>query len=135
MVRTLLGMVTGTAVAALVIRAGQIAYFQLHPAQPVTDLTTLDSLSAHASAAPLQALACVLAGWAVAAFAGGWVGASVARYNRGAAALLVGALVTVAVLVHGAQVPNPEWVVVLGLLLPIPSAVLAKLLATPRGEF
>lgn len=135
MVRTLLGTMIGTAAAALAIRAGQIAYLQLHPSQPVTDLTTMDTLSAHANAAPLQALTCVLAGWAVAAFAGGWVGALVAGQNRGAAALLVGALVTAAVVVHAAQVPNPEWVAVLGLLLPIPSAVLAKMLATPRGEF
>lgn len=132
MLRTLLGMALGTGVAALAAWGARLAYLRLHPAQPPSELDTLQSLSLHAAAAPLQAIACVLAGWALAAFAGGWTAALIARGNQAPAALTVGTLVTLAALVHAATVPSPEWVAVLGVLLPLPCCVLAKLLATPR---
>ncbi|HET6783966.1 MAG TPA: hypothetical protein VFH12_09045, partial [Pseudoxanthomonas sp.] len=65
---------------------------------------------------------------------GGWTAARVARTHRGAAALTIGGLLTATVIVYATLIPNAEWVTVVGVLLPIPFAVLAALMAMPRNE-
>ncbi len=135
MLRTLLGTIVGVGVAGCTLWAARHAYLSLHPALRIDEATTAETLAAHAAAAPGEAVASLLAGCALAAFVGAWTGALIARHNRGAAALTVGALVMATVIVQATREPGPEWMTVLALLLPMPFAVMAKLLATPRREF
>jgi sugar phosphate permease len=65
---------------------------------------------------------------------GGWASAKIARPHRGGAALVIGAALTITVIVYATLMPNPEWVTVVGVLLPMPFTVVAGLLAIPRGE-
>jgi protein-S-isoprenylcysteine O-methyltransferase Ste14 len=83
---------------------------------------------------PVAALALVVAAWVVGAFLGGWVAARIARAHPRVAAVLVALVVMAGVVGMIVQMPlHPKWMSVLGLLLPIPAALLAARLARPRG--
>lgn len=73
-------------------------------------------------------------GWTAGAFVGGWVGARVARHAR-AAAIAVALFVMAGVAGMMVMVPDhPKWVAVLGLVLPIPVALVAARLAGRREK-
>lgn len=135
MVRTILGLIAGVVIACLALAGGHYANAELYPRPPGMDLGTSDALMEFANAAPASALACTLAAWALAGLAGGWIAAMIAGPYRRGTALVIGALLTAGMIVQATLMPNPEWVVVLGMLLPIPFAVAGSLLATPRTEF
>jgi sugar phosphate permease len=79
-------------------------------------------------------LACILGAWALAGLLGGWTAARISHAHRGGAALVIGGLLTATVIVYATLIPNAEWMTVVGVLLPIPFAVLAALMAMPRNE-
>lgn len=135
MARTILGLIVGAVIACLALAGGHYANAELYPRPPGLDLGTSEALTEFANAAPASALACILAAWALAGLAGGWITAMIAGPHRRGIALAIGALLTAGVIVQATRVPNPEWVVVLGMLLPIPFAVAGSLLATPHTEF
>jgi hypothetical protein len=85
------------------------------------------------AASPLAALAMVVLAWLSGAFAGGWVAARIAKHPRVAAVLVaLGVMAGVAGMI--AMMPNhPLWMSVLGILLPIPAALVAARLAKRRN--
>jgi hypothetical protein len=146
MIRTTLGMLIGIVIAALAIYGAQYGYTSLYP-PPGSAAGTPEALVrfvfkarpnellAYAFGAPQNAVWCILGGWAGAGLIGGWIAAAIAKPHRGAAATLVGALVTIGVLVYGVLMPNADWITVVGVLLPIPFALIGGRLAMPRREF
>ena len=77
----------------------------------------------------------LLGGLALAALVGGALAARIASPHRGGAALVIGALLTSAVIFQATVFAQPEWLVVAGMLLPMPFATLAAWLAMPRAGF
>ncbi|MEO8365202.1 MAG: hypothetical protein ABI538_03235 [Pseudoxanthomonas sp.] len=134
MVRTILGTMTGALAASLTLTGCWYASAKLYPLPTRADFVTPELLSAYAAATPSTAIACILGGWALAGLLGGWTAAKIARSHRGGAALVIGALLTITVIVYATLMPNPGWMTVVGVLLPIPFAVVAGLLAMPRRE-
>lgn len=134
MVRTTLGIILGALVAGLALLGCWHASSKLYPWPTSADFATPESLSAYAAATPSTAFACILGGWALAGLLGGWISARIARPHRGMAALVIGAALTAAVIVYATLMPNPEWMTVAGVLLPMPFAVAAGLLAVPHSE-
>ena len=134
MVRTVLGTFSGALVASLALIGSWYGIVQIYPLPTGTDFATTESLSAYAAATPSSALACILGAWALAGLLGGWTAARIARAHRGGAALAIGGLLTATVIVYATLIPNAEWMTVVGVLLPIPFAVLAALIAMPRNE-
>jgi hypothetical protein len=134
MVRTVLGTFSGALVASLALIGCWYGIAQIYPLPTNADFATAESLSAYAEATPSSVLACILGAWALAGLLGGWTAARIARAHRGAAALTIGGLLTATVIVYATLIPNAEWVTVVGVLLPIPFAVLAALMAMPRNE-
>lgn len=134
MVRTMLGMIMGALAAGLALIGCWYASAKLHPLPTSADFATPESLSAYAAATPSTAIACILGGWALAGLLGGWTSARIARPHGDGAALVIGVLLTAAVIIYATLMPNPAWVTVLGALLPMPFAVAAGLLAMPRTE-
>ena len=132
MARTIFAILLGTLVAGLVVTAFGYGFTELYRLPGANDFASQESLFEYAAGTPRYAIACILAGWAVAAMIGGWVAAISAGSRQGTAALAIGALLTATVMVHASLIPNPAWVAVVGMLLPIPLAVLAALLAMPR---
>lgn len=132
MVRTILGILAGLVVAWLTMSVCEFASLFLHRPPPGLDLRDPQALAAHIAAAPLSAMLVVLAGWALAAFLGGWVAARIARHRR-VAAILIGALVLAGVIANSTMIPHPLWMTIAGLVLPLPLAWLAARMATPRA--
>lgn len=132
--RTLMGIVLGLVIAAAVIAGAYYGYQRLYRLPTGSDFYTVSNLAEYAISAPRQALACVVGGWALAGLLGGWSAAFTAHANRGGAAITVGAAVMLGVIALAAFIPFPAWVTVAGLLLPIPLALAATRMATPRLE-
>ncbi|MET0654670.1 MAG: hypothetical protein ABWY94_03745, partial [Pseudoxanthomonas sp.] len=86
------------------------------------------------AASPVAALAMVVAAWALGAFVGGWVAARIANHPRVAAALVALAVMGGVAGMIAAMPQHPVWMSTLGLLLPIPAALLAAHLAKPRSS-
>lgn len=134
MVRTILGMIIGALAAGLALIGCWYASAKLYPLPTRADFATPESLSAYAAGTPSTAIACILGGWALAGLIGGWTSAKIARPHRCVAALVIGAALTITVIIYATLMPNPEWVTVVGVLLPMPFTVVAGLLAMPRRE-
>lgn len=147
MLRTILGILAGIILAALALYGAQYGYAYLHPSPPGTAPGTPEAVASflvngrpndvlnYVNTAPTEALSSLLGGWVLAALLGGWLGAAIAKPHRGGTATLIGALLTVLVIVYGTLIPGPPWVTVLGVLLPMPFALLGGRLAMPRHEF
>lgn len=132
--RTLMGLLLGIVIAAAVIAGAAYGYQRLYRLPSGADFYTVSNLAEYALAAPREALACLIGGCALAGLLGGGAAAKIAQANRGGAAITVGALVMVSVIALAVFVPFPAWVTVAGLLLPIPMALCATRMATPRFE-
>jgi MFS family permease len=129
MVRTLLGIVAGLAAMFVVITAVQWLGAQLYPPPPGLDLRDQHGMAALIAQLPLAALAFVVLGWLLGALAGGWVAARIGRDHPRAAAAAVGLAVVAGVVLMVASIPHPLWMGALGLLLPVPAALLGARLA------
>ena len=127
--RTLLGILAGLVSMWLVTWSIEFASHALYPPPPGLDPRDTQSLGAILAAAPFAALAMLVGAWLLGAFAGGFVAAKIARHPRAAATIV--ALVTVlGVVAMIFLVPgHPVWVSALGVLLPIPLALLGARLA------
>jgi acyl-CoA synthetase (AMP-forming)/AMP-acid ligase II len=134
MIRTTLGILVGAVASALALFGCCHLALTLHPLPPGADLHSLQAITTYLQAAPAKATACLVAGVGLAALVGSWLAALIGRPHRGGVALVIGAVLTVAVLVIAALVPQPDWMPVLAMLLPIPLALCAWRLATPRME-
>src|SRR5690606_24569542 len=69
-----------------------------------------------------QALLIVLAAWAAGALVGGFVAGSVSALHKRGAALTVGFVVLVMVVINIAMIPHPTWMAAAGVLVPRPFA-------------
>jgi len=120
--RTAVGVVAGIVVAWLAIVLSQLFSATLYPPPHGTDLTDPAVLADFINAAPVTAMACVIAGYALAALLGGWVAARIARAHPRIAAMIVGGVVLLGVVLNYTMIPHPTWMLVSGVLLPLPMA-------------
>ncbi|SEK83667.1 hypothetical protein SAMN05428989_0900 [Pseudoxanthomonas sp. GM95] len=132
--RTFMGLLLGSVIAAAVLAGAGYGYQHLYRLPAGADFYTVSNLAEYALAAPREALACLIGGCALAGLLGGWAAARMSAAHRGGAAITVGALVMGAVIALAVFVPFPAWVTVASLLLPIPMALCATRMATPRLE-
>lgn len=132
MMRTMLAVFCGSLIAGLAVTGSWYASTRIHPLPSRADFATPESLSLYAAGTPVMALVWILVGWAVGGFAGGGTAARIAGSPDGGAALTVGALLTAGVILYARVIPNPDWMTVVCLLLPLPLATIAALLATRR---
>lgn len=127
----LLGLVAMFVVTMGMEYLGQLAY----PPPPGLDPHRTEDLAALLSQLPVAALLFVVVAWVLGAFAGGWTAARVSRRWPRSAAVAVALVVILGVVMMITQVPgHPQWMAILGLLLPIPAALLGARLARPRAS-
>lgn len=131
MARMIVGVLCGLAVAGLALAGCWYGGAQAHPLPALMDLRNAALLQLYAARMPGVAMAWLLAGWALAGFMGGWTAAKISKSHGGPAALVIGAVITAAVIHYATLVPHSPWITVVGLLLPLPAATLAALLAMP----
>lgn len=132
--RTALAIFIGMAVAAAALAGcSWLLTQQLHPLPAGFDLRSLRTLADYVESAPPAAILVLALATGIAALAGAWPAARVAR-SRGTAALGIGAPLMMLAIAGAALVPQPDWVPIMGMLLPIPLAVAGWRLAIPRRE-
>ena len=134
---TAVGVVAGIVVAWLVIVLSQLLSAALYPPPPGTDLTdpaVLAACTVNGAVPKVTAMACVIAGYALAALLGGWVAARIARAHPRIAAMVVGGMVLLGVILNYTMIPHPTWMLVSGVLLPLPMAWLGARLAGRRAH-
>lgn len=128
-----LGVIAGGVVMYLLIMGIEYASHVLYPPPAGLDPRDPNNLATILAAAPLASLAMLVLAWAVGAFAGGWVAALVSRAWPRTAAIIVALFVLLGVVGMILIVPNhPTWVAILGIVLPVPLALLGARLARPR---
>lgn len=128
MLRTILGVIAGLLAAMLLMFGVEALATALFPPPPGFDLRNEADLAKLVAIAPFGMKALVVFGWALASLAGGWIAAKIARHPR-VAALLIGLLIIAGCLMNAAMIPHPLWMNALGVLLPIPLALLGARLA------
>ena len=131
--RAILGVLAGLATMFVVIMVIEYAGHMVYPPPPGLNPMVTEDLSAIMAVQPVAAKAFVVVAWVVGAFAGGWVAAKISRTYPRAAAVIVALVVVAGVVGMILQLPgHPRWMAALGLLLPIPAALLGARLAGPR---
>jgi cyanate permease len=104
----------------------------LFPPPPGLNPQSQADLATIIAQAPGGAMAMLVVAWIAGAFTGGYTAARISHRHKRGAAVAVAVLVMLGVCGMIWLVPNhPVWVSALGLLLPIPAALLAAGLATP----
>jgi hypothetical protein len=132
--RTVLAVFAGLVTAMVAMIAVEFVSMQLSPPPPGFVLDDEADLARLVEMASPASKALVVLGWALASFLGGWVAARLSRQHRLVAALAIGVLIVIGVLFNAANIPHPLWMTVLGVLLPIPLAVVAARVAGRRAS-
>lgn len=131
--RTILAVIAGMLLAMVTMLLFEAGYGLLHPLPPGANAQDPATMNTHIAHAPLQALLLVLAGWVVAALDGGLLAALISRRHKLAAALAVGAMIVAGVYAITAMYAHPLWMLIAGLLLPLPASWLGARLAQRRA--
>lgn len=128
--RTILAVVAGAVVMWLTIFALEFAGHALFPPPAGLDPKRQADLAAIVAQSAPGAMAMLVFAWLAGAFTGGYTAARISHRHERAAALTIALLVMAGVVGMIWLVPNhPVWVSALGLLLPIPVALVASRLA------
>lgn len=129
-VRALLGVLAGLVMMFVVITGVEYVAHQIFPPPPGLDPRNPADLAAVLASQPWAGLAMVVLAWVCGTFAGGWLAARISSAWPRAAAIIIALVVMSGVVGMIVQLPaHPKWMSVLGLLLPIPAALLAARLA------
>lgn len=132
--RTLAGVVLGLMLAGAVLAGCGYGFLHLYPWPANLHDWQPEQIGRWLAAAPIEALLLLAGAWALAALLGGWIAARIAKPHRGGAALTIAVPLMLVVMASVALLPQPAWVPILGMLLPIPAALAAWRLAIPRAE-
>jgi hypothetical protein len=149
--RSILGIVVGWFVSGVVIAAVQaINFFLYKPAETGGDTAKMtawmkavtedpEKLAAWVKTLPFEAFLLVLISWQLGAFVGGWLSAKIAGRARLLHAGIIGLLVLAGTIYNfydlktRHDITHPEWMVIAGLLLPLPVSLLAGQLVAWRN--
>lgn len=120
-IASVLGIVLMSAVVATLEAIGH----RLYPPPSGFDLSKPEDLARLMAVLPTPALASVLLGWMLGAFAGAALAARLGRPHGLWPALVVGIAMLLASAATMLMIPHPWWMLVFGLLTPLPLAWLA----------
>ena len=126
MLRSSFAVVSGLFAMMIVITFVELANAKFfYPLPPGLDLRNPDAIAAYVVTMPWQALAVVVLGWLLGAYAGASVAARIAKNHRMACALAIGIVDAVLVAINAVSIPHATWAITMGVLLPVPLAWLA----------
>ena len=132
--RLVLGVLAGLVVMYLVVAGIEYLSHALYPPPPGLSPTNTADIGAVLAAAPVAALALIVVAWIVGAFAGGFVAAKISRPWPRSAAIVIGLFVLLGVVGMILMAPgHPTWMAILGLVLPVPMALLGARIARPKA--
>ncbi len=128
MIRALLGVFGGLALAMVMVFVLQGIGHQLYPLPAGLDPNDRDAFAAAVAAMPIMALLLILLSYAFGTFAGAWFAARLG--GRPFYAFLIGGIMTMAGMTNLLAVPHPLWFTVAGALTFLPSAWVASRVAS-----
>lgn len=120
--RTLLAVVLGIVAAGLVVAGIEAIGHALSPPPPGIDPSDPAAMKSLIANLPQSALVIVVLAWALGSIAGGFVAAKVSRLHKRGASLAVGIAMVLLIAVNFVAIPHPAWMMVCGVLLPVPLA-------------
>ena len=133
--RTILAVLAGAVVMWLTVFVMEFVGHATFPPPPGLDPKDPAQLQQVIARMPIGAMAMLVVAWVAGAFTGGFTAAKVSLQHPRTAAIAVAVLVMLGVGGMIYLVPDhPTWVAALGLLLPIPTALLAARLAKPASR-
>jgi hypothetical protein len=128
--RSILAIFAGLFVGFVAVFVGEMLGHHLAPPPPGMDVHNTESMAEAMKSMHSGAFVAVLLAWSVGTFAGAWVASKIAIVGK----LWHGMAIGVFFLAAGSHVlftiPHPTWVVVIGLVEPLPVAYLGAWLAT-----
>ncbi len=132
MLRTLLAVVAGVIAAMLLMFALETLGLMMFPPPPGLQIHNEADLAMLVAMSSTGKKLWVVSGWALASLAGGWVAARISRRHPRGAAVAVGTLIVIGAVMNAMTIAHPLWMNVLGVLLPVPMALLGARLARSR---
>jgi len=133
MLRTMLAIVTGLITAMLVIFGVEAVGLLFFPPPAGMRLETEADLARLVAMASPAAKAWLVFGWALGSFIGAWVAARISHRHRRIAALAVALFIVAGTAMNAMVIAHPLWMNLLGILLPVPLALLAARVVGPRA--
>jgi hypothetical protein len=129
--RNAFAIVSGVIVGGIVVGMTESLGHSLFPPPPGLDVTDPEQLKTLMSQLPVMALVIVVVAWALGALAGGYTAARVANTGRRMPSLVTGGFLLLFGGITMFQIPHPVWMMIAGILLPVPMALLGARLAGP----
>ncbi len=107
MVRKILAVIIGAAIAILLVSLIEFLGHQVYPVAQDIDMNDQQAMAAYVKSLPLGALAFVIGAWAIATLAGGFAAAKIAGEKPQVFAGIIGALVLLGTAMNLMAIPHP----------------------------
>ncbi|TNJ35212.1 hypothetical protein [Arenimonas terrae] len=129
MLRSILAVLAGILVMGITVAAVQWLGHSIFPPPARVDPTDHDAMIALIASMPVMALAFVLLAYAFGTFLGAYTAATISVAHKRGVAVIIGVLMLALAALNFSVIAHPMWMVVLGVLIPLPFALLAWKLA------
>ena len=134
MIRVLLAIIAGAVVAVLVVMLIQYIGHNVYPIPEDLDPADQEFMRQYIASLPWGSLAFVIASYALATLAGGWVAAAVAGERPMVMASIVGLLVMAGAITTVMSIPHPPWFTAASVVAVIAAAIIAGTIESNRGS-
>ena len=124
MLRSLFALCAGLFAVMIVMTVFAVAASLLYPAPVGLGQRGAAAVAAYVATVPLTANLLLLSGWLLAAVAGAAVAAKLAPAQALPLAVAIGGLCALLTFLNAQQVPRPDWMLAIGVALPVPLALL-----------
>lgn len=131
--RLILAGVVGVVVAVVLVGLVQWGGQQVYPPPAGIDFHDPAQVAAMVANLPTGAFVFVLAAWVLGSLGGAFSAAKIARRSHNAMALVVATFMLAAIVFNLVAYPHPLWMMVLGVLMPVPCALAGAAFARGRA--
>lgn len=129
MLRSIVAVLAGILVMGITVAAVQWLGHSIYPPPPGIDPGDHDAMVALISQMPKMALGMVLVAYAFGTFLGAFTASTISRAHKRGVAIVLGVVMLALVALNFSVIPHPAWMVVAGLAIPLPFALLGWRLA------
>jgi len=133
MVRKLIGIIAGLAVAVMLVSLIQKFGHSLYPPPAEMDLADQEFMQNYMTNLPWGPLAFVLGSYVGGALVGGWVAAFIARESSLVIAGIVGMFILAGAITNMAIIPHPAWFATATVVGMVTAVLIAAKLASGRS--
>ena len=133
MLKRILSVLAGVAVAMVIISLLEMAGGKIYPPASASDFSNAQVLDKLMSKMPIGEFIWLLAGYAIGSFAGGITATLVSGRDINGPAVITGGIVMVGGILNLLDIPHPFWFSITSLLMYVPFAFLGYLVARKKS--